>query len=213
MQGNRQGIFGAVNKGYFDSSGELIGFLGADDVLLEGGVEAIVHGYRRRGRPWVVGGIRWIDDQGNDLGALAAPPTWLVPRLHSCLNWNPIMHMATYFSRDFFRELNGFNVDFRVTGDFEMFARARSKMPYERVSRPIACFRRTGMNFSVAHSDSAAREIHLIREEFSPKSALQSWILRRLLHTYFDLRNPSYFTHKIWGHALWRLGIQEKKYL
>lgn len=36
MQGKDSGIFDAINKGSFNSSGELLGFLGADDVMLPG---------------------------------------------------------------------------------------------------------------------------------------------------------------------------------
>jgi len=213
MQGNGKGLFDAINKGYFDSSGELIGFLGADDVMLEGGLEAIVRTYRRSGKRWVVGGIRWIDEHGNSLGGMAAPPTWLVPRLHACLEWNPIMHMATYFSRDFFTELGGFNTDFPVAGDHEMFARARSKAPYGRARRLIACFRRTGVNYSAVHPEQAALETRLIFEKFGPKSDLERRIWRRLLNTYIDLRNPNFLFRKKLGSLRWRLGLQEKKYI
>jgi glycosyltransferase involved in cell wall biosynthesis len=42
LQGKDRGIFDAINKGSFAASGELLGFLGADDVLLPGGLEAVV---------------------------------------------------------------------------------------------------------------------------------------------------------------------------
>src|SRR6187549_3363851 len=59
LQGKDSGIFDAINKGSFDSSGELLGFLGADDVMLDGASSAVVQAYRKSGRRWVVGGIKW----------------------------------------------------------------------------------------------------------------------------------------------------------
>jgi glycosyltransferase involved in cell wall biosynthesis len=52
LQGKDSGIFDAINKGSFDSSGELLGFLGADDVMREGGLAAVVEAYRKSGRRW-----------------------------------------------------------------------------------------------------------------------------------------------------------------
>jgi glycosyltransferase involved in cell wall biosynthesis len=61
LVGKDKGIFDAINKGSFAASGELLGFLGADDVMLDGALDAVVKAYRAGSRPWVVGGIRWID--------------------------------------------------------------------------------------------------------------------------------------------------------
>ncbi|MFC7690421.1 glycosyltransferase [Paeniroseomonas aquatica] len=79
MTGKDSGIFDAINKGSFNSEGALLGFLGADDVMLEGAMAEVVRAWRDSGRRWVVGGIRWIDDRGRDLGELAAPPGWMTP--------------------------------------------------------------------------------------------------------------------------------------
>src|SRR5581483_4595187 len=173
LKGKDKGIFDAINKGSFQSSGELLGFLGADDVMLDGALEAVVRTYRESGRRWVVGGIRWIDERGRSLGELAAPPRWMTPRMHVCLGWNPIMHMGTYFSREFFTELGGFNIDYRDSGDYEMFARALSRAPYARLARPDACFRRTGMHNSAVNSARTERENGTVRDEFGPKSAFE----------------------------------------
>jgi glycosyltransferase involved in cell wall biosynthesis len=212
MKGKDKGIFDAINKGSFNSSGELLGFLGADDVMLDGGLAAIVHAYQQGGKRWVVGGIRWIDERGNSLGGLAAPPTWLVPRIHVCLDWNPIMHMATYFSRQFYIELGGFNPEFKDAGDFEMFARALSKAPYERVSREIACFRRTGANNSVVQWERSARESGQVFRTFGPSSNLERQWWRYLLKAWFNFRNPEWFVRKVLESVHSGLGLQEKRY-
>lgn len=210
LKGKDRGIFDAINKGSFNSSGEILGFLGADDVLLEGGLDAIVEAYRKTERRWVVGGIRWIDSQGRSLGGLGAPPSWMTPRMLVCLGWNPIMHMATYFSRDFFAELGGFNIEYKDAGDQEMFCRALALAPYARVSRPIACFRRTGMNNSATQGERTVREGLRTRAVFGPSSPVERAFWRHFLKLWFNLGNPSWLASKVADSARTRLRLQPK---
>jgi glycosyltransferase involved in cell wall biosynthesis len=95
INGKDRGIFDRINIASFNSSGELLGCLPADDLLLDGGLKAIVRAYQASERRWVVGGYRWIDDRGHNLGTMAAPPTWLIPRIHACLSWPACSHIAT----------------------------------------------------------------------------------------------------------------------
>jgi glycosyltransferase involved in cell wall biosynthesis len=210
LKGKDRGIFDAINKGSFNSSGELIGFLGADDVLLDGGLEHIVRAYHKTGRRWVVGGIRWIDGRGRSLGELAAPPSWMTPRMLVCLGWNPIMHMGTYFSRDFFNELGGFNIEYRDAGDQEMFCRALALAPYARVSRPIACFRRTGMNNSAIHGERTVKESRRTFEVFGPRSRLETAAWRSMLKLWFNFGNPGWLLSKLADTMRTRLRLQPK---
>ena len=72
MTGKDDGIFDAINKGSFAAQGELLGFLGCDDILLPGALEQVVQTYEPSGRRWVVVGIRWLDGCGTP--AATAPP-------------------------------------------------------------------------------------------------------------------------------------------
>ncbi|CAN7284747.1 glycosyltransferase family 2 protein [Bosea sp. LjRoot9] len=210
LQGKDSGIFDAINKGSFNSSGELLGFLGADDVMLEGAAEAVVKAYRESGRRWVVGAIRWTDAKGHSLGGLAAPPNWVTPAILACLGWNPIMHMATYFSRSFFEELGGFDIAYKDAGDYEMFCRALTKEPYGRIDRPIACFRRTGVNNSAVHGSRTAAECARILAQHGPSSNAERLFWRFLLKTYFNLGNPGWLLSKMADSTRTTLKLQPK---
>lgn len=212
LQGKDSGIFDAINKGSFASSGELLGFLGADDVMCDGGLKAVVEAYRGSGRRWVVGGIRWTNSKGHDLGGLAAPPNWMTPRMLVCLGWNPIMHMGTYFSRSFFEELNGFDIAYKDAGDYEMFCRALSLAPYGRIGRPIACFRRTGVNNSAVHGARTAAECAKVRAYYGPSSERQRLFWRSALKAYFNLANPDWLAAKIADSTRTTLKLQPKSH-
>jgi len=202
LKGKDKGIFDAINKGSFASSGELLGFLGADDIMLEGALDAVVRGYMESGKRWVVGGIKWIDENGTGMGGLAAPPVWMTPRLHVCLGWNPIMHMSTYISRDFFVELGGFDINFKDSGDYDMFARALSRAPYHRLARPVGCFRQTGMNNSATNGARTMRENGVVRDKFGPSAAWERRFWQLALKLWFNARNPDWALVKL--RELWQ---------
>jgi glycosyltransferase involved in cell wall biosynthesis len=210
LQGKDSGIFDAINKGSFDSSGELLGFLGADDVMLEGAASAVVQAYRTSGRPWVVGGIQWMDPAGRSLGHLAAPPHWMTPAMLVSLGWNPIMHMGTYFSRRFYEELGGFDITYKDSGDYEMFCRALRTSPYGRIDRAIACFRRTGLNNSAINKSRTTREWARILAQYGPRSDGQRAFWRLLLKVYFNTANPDWLLAKVADATKTTLKLQPK---
>lgn len=212
LEGKDDGIFDAINRGSFESNGNLLGFLGADDVMLDGALEAVTMAYRRNWEGWIVGGIRWIDDEGYGLGELAAPPSWMNVRMHACLGWNPIMHMSTYFSREFFDELGGFDISYKDSGDYDLFARALAREPYRRIARPLTCFRRTGRNNSVVHAERTSAENLSVLERFGPSNGIERKFWRFVLKTWLNGRNPSWTAAKLTGAARRRFGFQEKAY-
>lgn len=213
IYGKDRSIYEAINQASFDSPGELLGCLCSDDLMLEGALQAVVDAYLRSGKRWVVGGTRWIDNHGSSLGELAAPPTWLTSRMHACLGWSTIAHMSTYFSREFFVELNGFNTEFNDCGDYEMFSRALAAASYERIARPLACFRRTGMNNSVINAKRTKSECISVLETFGPKASWERTCWRYILKTWVNTRNPGWAVAKYKGRICWRLGLQETKYV
>jgi glycosyltransferase involved in cell wall biosynthesis len=193
----RVGLFGRMNIGYRAAKGELIGFLGADDLLLPGAVEAVVKAYRRSGRRWMVGGIRWISADGHSLGGLRAPPRWMTTAAYVALDWNVISHLGTYMNQDLFSQLGGFDERYGVLADFHLFARALQQEPFERVARTLACYRRHERNHSIVHKDLAANEVPAIRQSLGLSDDPGRSLRRCAMKAWFNVRNPGWCGCKV----------------
>lgn len=204
------GLTGRMNIGYRAAQGELIGFLGADDVLLPGTVEAVVEAYRYRWRRWVVGGIRWIAADGHSLGELRAPPRWMTAAAYVALDWNVISPMATYIHRDFFSQLGGYDERYDVAADFQLFARALQQEPFERVARPLACWRRHQGNYSFVHNDLATLEAQAIRQSLGLRHDPGQPLRRCAMKAWFNLRNPGWCGSKLIERARLRLAMASR---
>ncbi len=201
-----------INRAYQSSRGELIGFLGADDVLLDGAIQAIVAAYRSSGRRWVVGSLRWIDPEGRSLGTISAPPTWMGPQLHACLGWNLVPPMAIYFSREFFTELGGFDPRFQIAADYDLFARALAREPFARLAFPIAGDRRSGRNLGAVRKDAIRREAQQVLDTFGPAGNVSRFAGRMLVKAWVNAGHPAWLACKIRDRMQVRLGLKKLGY-
>ncbi|HEY8339351.1 MAG TPA: glycosyltransferase family 2 protein [Egibacteraceae bacterium] len=196
LEGRDEGIFDAINKGSFAGSGELLGFLGADDVLLPGALDAVADAYRRSGRRWVMGGCRWIDAHGTSRGDVAAPPTWASPAMLASLGWSCVHHLSTYVHRDLFAELGGFDTSYRYSGDYDFFLRARQREPFARIPRVLSAFRRHGANQSMSADPAHVAENERIAARYGYASPLLRQAARYALKTWLNATNPAWFVAK-----------------
>ncbi len=196
MEGKDDGAFDAAHKATVASSGELVGYLGADDLLLPGALDAVVERYEQERRPWLVGGFRWIDGNGKSLGDIAPPPRWMTGRMMASLGWCCINHMATYVTREFYDRLGGFDRSYRYAGDYDFFCKALDTAPWSAVPRTVACFRRHGGNLTMSLSPRQIEEGRQVEERYASPSARVRMVERQMLRFYLNGRNPTWALRK-----------------
>jgi glycosyltransferase involved in cell wall biosynthesis len=209
LRKNETGFTWRLNLGFRAAKGELIGFLGADDVLLAGAVEAVVEAYRRSRRRWLVGGHRWISADGQSLGDLRAPPRWMTLAAYAALDWPVISPLATYMNREFFLQLGGYDERYRVAQDFELYARALHREPFERVARLLACARKHGQNYSEIHKECGVHEVRAIRESLGLRNGFNWSLNRYAMKAWFNLTNPKWCARKLVDRARLRSGMAQ----
>jgi glycosyltransferase involved in cell wall biosynthesis len=182
----------AMNKGAFSSAGELIGFLGCDDALLPGALDAVVAHQRRDGRRWVVGGVRWLDERGASRGEIQAPPSWVNAPILASLGWNCVAPMSTFVSRSFFEELGGFDSAFAHAIDYEFFVRALKHEPFARVARTLSTAMRHSDAMSMDRNAAHLAELKAIEKQHAPRSWALRTMYRYRLKLLLNLTNPKW---------------------
>ena len=196
LQDGDDGIFDAIDKGTRAATGDLVSFLGADDTLTPGASSAVANWYGSRTSDWAVGGIRWIDRNGESLGDIAAPPNWMTRGLYTSLRWNCVHHQSTWMTPEFYAKVGGFNPEYRFVGDYDFFSRALKISRFNRLPVTVATFRRHDANASDSGDPRIDEEYVRILERDGPHGSVQRRLYRELMRVWQNARNPRWFLHK-----------------
>lgn len=122
IPGPDDGIYDALNKGVAASSGDIVGFLHADDVYAdERVVEEVVRQFSAQSLDAVYGNVAFV--RGDDLGRIVR--VYRSERFRpSRIGWGWMpAHPALFLARSVFEKFGRFKTDYAIAGDFEFVAR------------------------------------------------------------------------------------------
>jgi glycosyltransferase involved in cell wall biosynthesis len=125
IAGPDDGIYDALNKGLAASSGNIIGFLHADDVYAgEDVIECVVREMAAHSLDAVYGNVAFV--RGDDLDRVVR--VYRSGRFRpSRIGWGWMpAHPALFLARRVFERFGGFKTDYTIAADFEFVARTFS---------------------------------------------------------------------------------------
>jgi glycosyltransferase involved in cell wall biosynthesis len=107
-----------LNKGFAQATGDVFGFINADDALLPGALRKVAEYFRANPQVDIACGRGYtIDGEGRPLRRIV--PTRLSPRLYAYGAVN-FFQQGMFFRRSAYRKTRGFNVDNRSCWDSEL---------------------------------------------------------------------------------------------
>jgi glycosyltransferase involved in cell wall biosynthesis len=117
-----RGIYDAMNKGVAIASGDIIGFLNADDIYAHKGVlAAVVQTMQASNLDAVYGDVSFFNADRPDREVRRYRSARFKPS-RIAWGWMPA-HPAIFLSRKVFERAGPFKTDYRIAGDFEFVAR------------------------------------------------------------------------------------------
>ncbi len=155
----------AINKGFRLATGDLVGWLNADDYYLPSGLEAIASEAEQHPEADVIyGDCVFVDGEGHIVRS----------KVEHDFDRTVLMHFGCYIpsTSTFFRRRvidSGYllDCDYRVCMDFEYFARlAHAGFRFHYVPRFIAAFRWHGSNVSIRNLARRADERRLVQQRY-----------------------------------------------
>ena len=168
----------AINKGFLRATGDLVGWLNADDYYLPGGLEAIASAAQQHPEADVIYGDCVFVDQGGHIVRSKVEhefdPSVLL--YFGCY----IPSTSTFFRRRIIESGLLLDGDYRVCMDFEYFARlAHAGLRFHYVPRFVAAFRWHGNNISLTQTARRAEERSLVQRRYG-KRPYPDYILHAL---------------------------------
>lgn len=115
-----KGVYEAFNKGLILASGDVIGFLNADDTYYnKSSVQEIVNAFKQNETDIVYGNLDYINESGRVTRNWISRPykKGLVKKA-----WMPA-HPTFYCRKEVYDRLGGYNDSFKIGGDFELCLR------------------------------------------------------------------------------------------
>ena len=130
----------ALNKGFALATGEILGWLNADDAYEPGAVAAAVEALRSAGAGLVYADVTRVDDDGVNPRRIRSRPEfdlWTELNL-GCGIYSP----AVFFTRDALESAGGIDESLHLTMDYDLWLRIGMRFPVRHVDAVWAIQRR-----------------------------------------------------------------------
>lgn len=195
----------ALNKGFARATGEIVGFINADDVLLPGALPAVLRAFEQRPEVELVyGEVEWIDGEGQHTGSHAGRISNLDEALDIYSVWwsqRQWVQPEVFYRRSLKERVGLFDQRYNLAFDFDFWVRCfRADAVVEKLPEALVQFRVHANQKSAAASQAADEIRTIVRRHLDDGAAISPSQRRRLearlSYDLYQLRNgdrPSFF--------------------
>ncbi|NQV54024.1 MAG: glycosyltransferase [Flavobacteriales bacterium] len=149
-----EGQADGLNKGLRMATGDVIGFVNSDDLLIDGSLRYVAEQFTRRGKLDVLFGSGYKVDEDLNVIHDIYPDRFTVDKYaHMAFNF---IQTGTFFKRSAIDRIGGFNLENRTCWDGELIAiLGKEGAVMKRSLKKLAAFRIYGSSISGSGSNSA----------------------------------------------------------
>ena len=177
------GMYDALNKGLFYSTGDLISFCNSDDMLYSRDtIKQIAESYEKENFDCCYGSVQYVDEELNIL--YTRKPLEFKSRYLVTLGM-PFAQPTFFWTRELMNKTGNFNLNYKIVSDYDLIGRLllNSKKVF-RIKNYLVKFRKHGESFGDGNSLLALKESRQIRQKFINKLNIRKINLR--FYSIFD---------------------------
>jgi glycosyltransferase involved in cell wall biosynthesis len=188
-----RGMYDAVNRGMSMVTGDIVGYLNADDELAPGALALVAEAFREHPEAqWLMGTREFIDADGHAFAWMTPVPFTL--NEYVGLGWSCVPQETVWMRRSLWEQVGPFDTAFRNTGDYDMYARCRAVAKPLILKDVIGRFRLHGAQLSF-RPEIMARESRMVQEKNGTVSRA-GWVRGKFLSLRLNARNPRWLYAK-----------------
>ena len=184
----------ALIQGFERATGDLLGWVNSDDVLLPGALHSIAQAYISDPEGGLFGGNYLLIDQNSRIIRCKRHPAeaaWFAQRGLFIVN-----QPGSFFKRQDYEAVGGLNVDLNYVMDTDLYIRMLANgTRYVYVNAWLSGFRKHAMAKTVAETAKTRRESKLARRQYWP--TMRSNIVWEYLYVGWQIVNGNYLRMSI----------------
>jgi glycosyltransferase involved in cell wall biosynthesis len=115
------GIYHAMNKAISHATGSLVGILNAGDIFYPFAIQEIADAFTEKSFDYTFGSVI-IEDHLGEIKKIFTP-IQTIPESFTKLTLMPAPHMSVFVKRDLINKLDGYDVQYSVSSDYEFLLR------------------------------------------------------------------------------------------
>lgn len=160
-----QGQADAIARGFEQTTGTILGWLNADDLLKPGAVRAAVDAFRDHPEAALVyGDADFIDADGGPLGPCTVVEPYSRQRL---LNYGDyIIQPAAFFSRQAYAAVGGLDRSLHWAMDWDLWLRLSRQYQGVYIAKNLASYRWLGSNKTAEGGFDRLREVEMVARRY-----------------------------------------------
>ena len=159
-----KGLSDAVNKGVAMATGDVVGWLNADDEYMPGALAAVGRAFEQQpAAEWLTGQCPIVDEAGNPIRQpVTAYKNWLLRHysLRLLLTQNFISCPASFVRRSAWQAVGDLALEIRYSMDYDLFLRLARRSDPIVLHRPLAHFRMVEGTLSMTGFEKQFEEHH-----------------------------------------------------
>lgn len=140
-----RGQVDAINRGLRGATGDIVGWLNSDDVLLPGALDRVATAFRDHPEiEWLHGRCMIIDEHDREVRRWISAYKHYRSRHHSLASFlteNYVSQMTVFWRRDVHAEIGYLDPEIRYAFDYDLFLRLAQRSAPIYLEEPLACFR------------------------------------------------------------------------
>ena len=162
-----KGMYDALMKGFGRATGDILGWINADDLLLPWCLSSVGTYFEQVPEcRWLTGIPTLFNDRGQMVWVAQVAPryrrAWIRRGWYSGIGLGPIQPESTFFRRSLFEQVGGLDRTLRLAGDFDLWRRFAVHADLHQVGTVLAGFRLHGRNLT-ANIETYYREAGAVR--------------------------------------------------
>lgn len=159
------GIYDAMNKGIKLSQGSYVGIINSDDYYQVDAIERMLPVFRANlHSPLLIcGGMDIIDGKGGLLYSIIRTEL----SLRKKYRFMPFNHPATFVSKEIYKHIGAFNLNYRISADYEFILRAiEAKQTILFLSEKISVMREGGVSDNLRSLCTSSKEEFIFKKHY-----------------------------------------------